>query len=108
MNNTKLKKQLSLAVFLPFLFVSTYSNSVDTSLLPLYFVTTYITENEIEYNYSIKNIKTLKNLINNIISQIKRVFGSFEIANIYSRTIKNIVIGEKKVVLNKGSPILSC
>lgn len=106
MDNLRLKKQLSLVVFLPFLFVTSYSNSLENNILPLYFVTAMITEKDVEYSYTIKKIKSVKNLINNIINQIKKVFISFENKVILPASNIKITLGESRIVLNRGSPVL--
>ncbi len=107
MYSLKLKKQLSLVVFLPFLFVTTYStNNIDQSVLPLYFITSIMSENEVEYAYTIKKINSIKNLINSLINQIKKV--SYVLVNKanFIGSIPAIVVGETAIVLNRGSPEL--
>ncbi len=105
MYSLKLRKQLSLVVFLPFLFVTTYSsNSIDQSILPLYFITSIMTENEVEYSYTIKKINSVKNLINNLISQLKKVSYLFINKAGFIGTITEVIVGERAIVLNRGSP----
>ncbi len=109
MYSLKLKKQLSLVLFLPFLFVTNYSaNAIDQSVLPLYFITSIMTENEVEYVYSIKKIKSVKNLINNLISQLKKVYTPFLNKISFNVTITHVIVGETAIVLNRGSPVVQC
>ncbi len=108
MNNIKLKKQLSLAVFLPFLFVTAYNNSCEKTIIPFYFATALITENEVENTYTIKKWKSIKNLINNLISQSKRVEIPFVNTASFKIIIKDIIVGETAIVLNRGSPVVPC
>ncbi len=107
MYSLKLKKQLSLVVFLPLLFVTSYSsNSIDQSVLPLYFITSIMTENEVEYTYTIKKINSVKNLINNLISQLKKVFTPFKNKKSFIVTFTEVLVGETAIVLNRGSPVV--
>ncbi len=109
MYSIKLKKQLSLVVFLPFLFVTTYNtNPIDQSIFPLYFITSFMTENEVEYSYTIKRINSVKNLINNLINQIKKVFIPLKNTASFKAIITEVLIGETAIVLNRGSPVVNC
>ncbi len=109
MSSIKLKKQLSLVVFLPLLFVTAYNtNPIEQSVLPLYFITSIMTENEVGYTYTIKKINSVKNLINNIINQIKKVFITFKNTTSFKAVITEVLTGETAIVLNRGSPVVYC
>ncbi len=109
MYSTKLKKQLSLVVFLPFLLVNSYNaNIFDNSVIPLYFMSSIMTENEVEYTYTIKKINSLKNLINNLISQLTKVVKSFVNKASFKATLTEVIVGETAIVLNRGSPVVYC
>ncbi len=111
MSSLKIKKQLSLLVFLPILFVSSYSNTYNTSMLPIMYVTSFITEIDLERVGVIKQIsgtnKTVKKFVSNLISKFLKTtqvrFNKLE----YIETFKKTIVGNKAVVLNRGSPVFN-
>ncbi len=114
MNALKLKKQISLLVFLPFIFVSSYTNTYNTSLLPIMLVTSYITELDLERAGVIRqvgDVKLLKkqvkkfanDLVSKFIEKIKISLNNYK----YIETFQKTIVGNKAVVLNRGSPVFN-
>ncbi len=106
----KLKKQISLLVFLPFLFISAYTNTYNTSLLPIMFVTSYITEIDFERVGVIKQlneVSKVKKFVKNLISKFIR-FAKVSFYNLkYIETFQKTIVGDKAIVLNRGSPVFN-
>ncbi len=106
----KLKKQLSLLVFLPFLFVSSYTNTYNTSLLPIMFVTAVITEIDLERVVLIKQVNVVskaRKFVKHYISKVLkfRKIGFYNLK--YIETFLKTIVGNKAVVLNRGSPVFN-
>ncbi len=111
MSTLKLKKQASLLVFLPFLFVTSYSNTYNTSMLPIMYVTSFITEIDIErvsvINKTKEVSKNMKKFTSNLISKLLRNFKVISNTFEYIETFQKTIIGEKAVVSNRGSPVFN-
>lgn len=105
-NNLKLKKQLSLVVFLPFLFVTPYNNSYDEVTLPIMFVTSATAENNRENKLALKIVERVKKLITNLINNFRKRLTKLENTKNFKQFIIKIVLRESSIVLNRGSPVL--
>ncbi len=106
----KLKKQLSLLVFLPFLFISSYTNTYNTSLMPIMFVTSVITEIDLERAGVVRQIneyKTVKVFVKNFVSKVLKITKSNLYNLKYIETFLKTIVGNKAVVLNRGSPVFN-
>ncbi len=106
----KFRKQISLLVFLPFLFISTYTNTYNTSILPIIYVTSVITEIDFERLGVIKQtseVSKAKKFVKNLISKVLR-FTKVSFYNLrYIETFQKTIVGDKAVVLNRGSPVFN-
>lgn len=104
-SNLKIKKQLSLVLFLPFFVSMTYSNSYNDTVMPLIYISNVLTENVVENKYTIKKINSIKKLINNVITE-PNVYYTINKKIFKIKIIVNKIIGrEYSIVFNRGSPV---
>ncbi len=109
MSTLKLKKQLSLLVFIPFLFVSSYTNTYNK--LPIIYVNHFITEIDFEGVGLSKKVgevsKTVKKFVNDLVSKFLNNTKVNFVNLRYIETFQKTIVGDKAVVLNRGSPVLN-